>query len=79
MQLVKEMIIRLVPCFKKYRKMIAIDLSKQYALDANPKGIKQIKFTLNVNQKVAMFFIIEEARNYCKFFTRNREIAVSLI
>ena len=39
------MIIRLVSCFKKYRKMIAIDLSKQHALDADPKGIKQIKFT----------------------------------
>ena len=26
-------------CFKKYYKMIAIDLSKQKALDADPKAI----------------------------------------
>ena len=31
--------------FKDYFKMIAIDLSKQQALDANPKAIKQINFT----------------------------------
>ena len=29
-------------CFKKYYNMIAIDLSKQQALDADPKAIKQI-------------------------------------
>ena len=28
--------------FKKYYKMIGIDLSKQQALDANPKAIQQI-------------------------------------
>ena len=28
--------------FKKYYKMIATDLSKQQALDANPKAIQQI-------------------------------------
>ena len=26
-------------CFKKYYKMIAVDLSKQQALDADPKAI----------------------------------------
>ena len=31
--------------FKKYYKMIAIDLSKQQALDADPKAIQQINFT----------------------------------
>ena len=33
--------------FKKYYKMIAIDLSKQQALDAGPKAIQQINFTAN--------------------------------
>ena len=30
--------------------MIAIDLCKQWALDVDPKAIKQIKFTGNLNQ-----------------------------
>ena len=33
--------------FKKYYKMIAVDLSKQQALDADPKAIQQINFTAN--------------------------------
>ena len=44
MQLVKEMIILLnfkINYFNKYYKMIAIDLSKQQALDADPKAIQQ--------------------------------------
>ena len=50
--------------FKNYYKMIAIDLSKQQALDANPKAIQQINFTENLNQGegATMFFIIEEAK-----------------
>ena len=31
--------------FKKYHKMIAVDLSKQQALDADPKAIQKINFT----------------------------------
>ena len=53
--------------------MIAIDLSKQQAFDANPKAIKQINFTGNldrgwnadgrvINANTTMFFIIEEKK-----------------
>ena len=38
-------------CFKKYYKMIAIDLSKQQVLDADPTAIQQINFTANLNSK----------------------------
>ena len=50
--------------FKKYYKMIAIDLSKQQALDADPKAIQQINFTANLDRagNTTMFFIIEEAK-----------------
>ena len=43
--------------------MIAIDLSKQEALDADSKTIQQISFTANLDQNrvTTMFFIIEEA------------------
>ena len=36
--------------FKIYYKMIAIDLSKQQALDADPKVIQQINFTENLGR-----------------------------
>ena len=56
-------------CFLDYKfftkhKMIAIDLSKQQALDVDPKAIKQINFTGNVigNNYRVIFFIIEKAK-----------------
>ena len=47
---------------KKHYKMIAIDLSKQQELDANPKAIEQINFTRNLsgNNNKLIFFIVEE-------------------
>ena len=36
--------------FKDYYKMIAVDLSKQQALNADPKAIQQINFTANLNR-----------------------------
>ena len=43
--------------------MIAIDLSKQHALDDDPKAMQQINFTGNLardkNTYTAMFFVIE--------------------
>ena len=44
--------------------MIATDLSKQQALDVDPKAIKQINFTGNVigNNYRVIFFIIEKAK-----------------
>ena len=51
-------------CFKKYYKMIAIDLSKQQALDADPKAFQQINFTANLNREdnTRFYFILEEAK-----------------
>ena len=50
--------------FKENYKMIAIDLSKQQALDADPRAIQQINFTANLDREgnTAMFFIIEKAK-----------------
>ena len=44
--------------------MIAIDLSKQEALDADPRVIQQINFTANLDRagNTTMFVIIEEAK-----------------
>ena len=50
--------------FKKYYKTIAIDLSKQQALDADPKAIQQINFTANLDRagNTRSYFILEEAK-----------------
>ena len=48
--------------FKENYKIIAIDLSKQQALDADPRAIHQINFTSNLDRtgNTIMFYIIEE-------------------
>ena len=38
------------PYFKENYKMIAVDLSKQQALDADPRKIRQINFTANLDR-----------------------------
>ena len=42
--------------------MIAIDLSKQQALDGDPIAIQLINFTGNLEQQATIFFIIQEAK-----------------
>ena len=50
--------------FKNYYKMIAVDLSKQQVLDADPKAIQQINFTANLDRagNTRIYFILEEAK-----------------
>ena len=44
--------------------MIAVDLSKKQALDADPRAIQQIKFTSNLDRASnrRIFFIYDEAK-----------------
>ena len=57
--------------FKKYCKLIAIDLRKQQKLDADPKIIK-INFTGNLNREedAKMFFIIEGVKETVLDFSK---------
>ena len=52
------------PYFKESYKMIAIDLSKQQVLDADPRATQLINFTVNLDRagNTTMFFVIEEAK-----------------
>ena len=45
-------------------KMIAVDLSKQQALNADPKAMQQINFTANLDRagNTRVYFILEEAK-----------------
>ena len=44
--------------------MIAVDLSKQQVLDADPKTIQQINFTVNLDRagNTRFYFILEEEK-----------------
>ena len=51
------------PYFMDTYKMIAVDLSKQQTLDADPRAIQQINFTANLDRtSTTVYFILEEAK-----------------
>ena len=52
--------------------MIVIDLSKQKALDADPKSVQEINFTGNLERDngAIMVFIIEEAKKTVLVFSQ---------
>ena len=51
------------PYFMDTCKMISVDLSKQQALDPDPRAIQQINFTANLDRaSTRVYFILEEAK-----------------
>ena len=52
------------PYFANTYKMIAVDLSRQQALDADPRAMQQINFTANLDRagNTRVYFILEEAK-----------------
>ena len=52
------------PYFMDTYKMISVDLSKQQALDSDPRAIQQINFTANLDRagNTIVYFILEEAK-----------------
>ena len=52
------------PYFLDTYKMIAVDLSKQQALDADPRAIQQVNFTANLDRagNTRVYFVLEEAK-----------------
>ena len=57
---------------KENYKLIAVDLSKQKALDADPRAIQQINFSANLDRdgNTKMFFIIEKAKKTVSEFSQ---------
>ena len=74
--LVDEMTIQQVVCETistlKYYKRIGVDLSKQQALDADPKAIQQTNFTANLERvgNIRFYFILEEAKETVTEFSQ---------
>ena len=61
--------------------MIAIDLRKQQALDADPKAMQQINFTANLDRarNTRFCFILEEAKETVFEFSQGTISFVSAI
>ena len=59
------------PYFKDSYKMIAVDLSKKQALDADPRANQQINFTTNLYRPGIrrIYFILEEAKETILYFS----------
>ena len=47
---------------KKNYRLIAANLSKQKALDADPRAIQQIIFTGKASGNVAIYYILEQSK-----------------
>ena len=60
------------PYFMDTYKMIPADLSKQQALDADPRAIQQINFTANLDRagNTRVYFILEEAKETILDFSK---------
>ena len=52
--------------------MITVDLSKQQALDPDPRAIQQINFTVNLDRagNIRVYFILEEAKETILDFSK---------
>ena len=48
--------------------MIAIDISKQQAPDADPKGIQQINFTGSLEQQATCFSLLNKQKKTIQIF-----------
>ena len=55
--------------FKNYYKMIAVDLTKQQVLDADPKAIQQINFTTNL--------VEQEIQGFISFLKKQKKLFLS--
>ena len=48
--------------FKKHYKLVAVDLSKQKELDADPRAIQQIKFKYILETNSTLYWVLEKSK-----------------
>ena len=56
--------------FRESYKLIAADLSKQKALDTDPKAIQKIVFTGEANGVTTVFYILEQSKETILEFSK---------
>ena len=48
--------------FKKHYKLVAVDLSKQKELDADPRAIQQIEFKYTLGTNSTIYWVMEKSK-----------------
>ena len=48
--------------FKKHCKLVAVDLSKQKELDADPRAIQQIEFKYMLGTDSTIYWVLEKSK-----------------
>ena len=48
--------------FKKHYKLVAVDLSKQKELDADPRAIQQIAFKYMIGTTSTIYWVLEKSK-----------------
>ena len=48
--------------FKKHCKLVAVDLSKQKELDADPRAIQQIEFKYMLETNSTIYWVLEKSK-----------------
>ena len=56
--------------FIKNYRLIALDLSKQKALDADPRVIQQIIFTGKASQNIVIYYILKQSKETMLQFSK---------
>ena len=59
--------------------MIAADLSKQKALDANSRTVQQITFTGKTDNKIKVYYILEKSKETILEFAKGAAKVLQLI
>ena len=62
--------------FKKYYRLIAGDLSKQKALDADPKASQQIIFTGKTDNTISVYNVLEQSKETISEFAKGTKSSV---
>ena len=55
---------------KKNYRLIAADLSKRKALDADSRAIQQIIFTVTVSENILIYYILEKSKETILEFSK---------
>ena len=57
--------------FDKHYKLVAVDLSKQKELDADPRAIQQIEFKYMLRTNSTIYWVLEKSKeNILEFYKR---------
>ena len=60
--------------FEKNYRLIAADLSKQKALDADPRAIQQTTFTGKASANVMVYYILEQSKKQYYNFLKEQQV-----